>query len=232
MTDHSASETTASVRQSITGGESATVEFKSSFKFDVATRSGNKELPKVVAKTLCGFLNASGGNLLLGVADNGAVLGLESDLTLISSRNTDGLERAIRMALANHLGVEVSPHVNVAFVDLDGAVIAHITCTKHHQPVYLRDGDKQMFYVRDGNQTKPLDIANAHRYISGHWPAVGGVDDERLRAIVSEAVASVAGGLAAIATANCGATPRRFGPSGYCATLASYGVPSRPPTVS
>ena len=167
------------------------MEFKSSFKFDLATQSGNKELPKVVAKTLCGFLNASGGNLLVGVADNGDVLGLESDLTLISSRNTDGLERAIRMALANHLGVEVSPHVNVAFVDLDGAIIAHITCTKHHQPVYLRDGDKQMFYVRDGNQTKPLDIANAHRYISGHWPAVGGVDDERLRAIVSEAVASV-----------------------------------------
>ena len=37
-------------------------------------------------------------------------------------------------------------------------------------PVYLEEkGNKKSFYVRFGNATKPLDIEEAHDYISRHW---------------------------------------------------------------
>jgi Putative DNA-binding domain/PLD-like domain len=190
MTAGSGGQDIAALRQLIAGGETGSVEFKSSFKFDRESRTANKVLPRVVAKTMSGFLNASGGTLLLGIADDGAPLGLAADMELTSSRSADGLERAVRTAIANYLGVEVSPHINLEFIELDGYVIARLRCAKYHEPVFLRDGDKQLFYVRDGNQTKPLDVASAHAYISGHWHPTAVLDEDRLRAIVAAAVVS------------------------------------------
>ena len=40
----------------------------------------NPELLRACVKTVCAFLNGSGGTLLIGVADSGELAGLEDDL--------------------------------------------------------------------------------------------------------------------------------------------------------
>ena len=69
-------------------GESQTLEFKSSARWNVRAASPDKKLEHAITKTVCAFLNAEGGTLLIGVDDNGQVLGLEDDWrTLVLQRH-------------------------------------------------------------------------------------------------------------------------------------------------
>jgi hypothetical protein len=71
------------IAQIIKNGENEQVEFKSSIRYDYIKNTTNRELEKVIAKTIVGFMNAKGGKLILGVDDDGNTLGLEKDfLTL------------------------------------------------------------------------------------------------------------------------------------------------------
>src|SRR3974377_520712 len=63
------------VRQQIANGESATLEFKSTFRWDLREGRVNRSLETVVLKTLAGYMNAQGGTLLIGVADDGRMFG-------------------------------------------------------------------------------------------------------------------------------------------------------------
>ena len=60
-------------------GESSSVEFKASLRWDLNERRVNKALERVVVKTIAGFLNGRGGTLLIGVDDAGAAVGLTDD---------------------------------------------------------------------------------------------------------------------------------------------------------
>jgi len=64
----------------ILGGEHQFAEFKSSFVWDYYQQRANKALHVPVMKTVVAFLNSSGGYLLIGVSDDGQVLGLDSQL--------------------------------------------------------------------------------------------------------------------------------------------------------
>ena len=61
----------------IAGGESGSVEFKSSLRWDLKKGERNRALEGVILKTLAGFMNSEGGTLLIGVADDGGVVGIE-----------------------------------------------------------------------------------------------------------------------------------------------------------
>ena len=52
-----------------------TVEFKSTARWNVHTEQADPKIEHVIVKTVCGFLNAEGGTLLIGVDDDGDVLG-------------------------------------------------------------------------------------------------------------------------------------------------------------
>src|SRR5262249_52828570 len=49
------------VRSLLEQGEGSTVEYKSSLRYDYRTEAVNKDLTKVVAKTIAAFLNSQGG---------------------------------------------------------------------------------------------------------------------------------------------------------------------------
>ncbi len=64
-------------------GEGPILEFKSSFRWDLRQNQANKGLEAVILKTIAGFMNGNGGTLLIGVADDGAIVGLKPDYTLL-----------------------------------------------------------------------------------------------------------------------------------------------------
>ncbi len=68
--------------------ESKTLEFKSTLQWDVHQKQKNKELHHPVLKTVAAFLNTEGGTLLIGVDDEGNVLGLNDDLK-VSGKTLD-----------------------------------------------------------------------------------------------------------------------------------------------
>src|SRR6476660_7849722 len=92
------------VREWLARGEGSTVEYKSSLRWDYNESRVNKDLTKVVAKTLAAFLNSQGGTLLIGVNDEGELLGLEVDISTLGKKSLDGFELAFRSAIAAYLG--------------------------------------------------------------------------------------------------------------------------------
>lgn len=172
----------------IAQGESARLEFKSTLRYDLRDKKTNKRLEKVVAKTLAGYLNTEGGTLLIGVADDGGIVGLAHDISTLSTKNLDGFERALRTALSKYLGVEITPHITIEFIELEEGTVARVQCAGHHVPVYMSEGDKQEFYVRDGPATKPLGVQAAHAYIRAHWPSDQVVTREDVLELVSDAM--------------------------------------------
>jgi hypothetical protein len=177
---------TDDIRTVIAQGESAQVEFKATLRFDLRTRQVNKALPKVVGKTMAGFLNAEGGTLLIGVSDDGEVTGLQLDLDTLTRKNLDGFELTLRNVLGRFLGLEVASRIDVEFAELDGRQVAMATCRQHSSPVFFQDSDRSLFYVRAGNQTFSLDLPDAFKYIADQWPTDQVLNREDVKDTVRE----------------------------------------------
>jgi len=162
---HSAQE----VLHIISCGENEQVEFKSSMRWDWRTKSTNKSLHKAVAVTIAGMLNAQGGRLLIGVADDGVVLGIEKDLDTLREANVDHFQLVLTDIVTSYLGMECMSNVHPRFEILREKTICVVSIAPSPTPVYLRAGDGHEMWVRVGNSTRRLDVKEAVSYIAKHW---------------------------------------------------------------
>lgn len=157
------------VAELVVMGESATLEYKASMRWDYREQKPNKELQRVIAKTAAGFMNSEGGTLLIGVTDDGVVVGIQPDLDTLKDPTLDGFERALRQTIADGVGAEFDHLVKSAYEPVNGAKVAVVTVEPSPKPVYVSGGTAPEFYIRAGNSTKPLDVQASHDYIKMHW---------------------------------------------------------------
>jgi hypothetical protein len=151
-------------------GESSHLEFKSTLRTDTTRGSVMKELEKVVSKTVAGFLNGGGGTLLIGVADDGAIVGLEPDYrTLGQKGDRDGFELHVMQVLGRAVGAAALAFVRVSIHKLEEKDVCRIDVRRSPEPVFVTEGQTPVFYVRLGNATQPMSVADAHQYIKSHW---------------------------------------------------------------
>ncbi len=158
------------IQSIIASGESATVEFKSSTRWDYKQKNVNKGLEKVIVKTIAGFLNANGGRLLIGVADDGDILGLKRDYQAIKKKDRDGYELFLTQLISRDIGKEFCIYVNVTFHEIKERDICLVNVEKSPNPVYVKGDRGEKFFVRTGNATQELTTKEAIGYISNHWP--------------------------------------------------------------
>ena len=158
------------VRALIAAGESETLEFKSSLRWDRREDRVNKMLEGVVVKTLAGFLNGSGGTLLIGVDDGGALLGLAADYGTLKKQDRDGFELHLQNILARDLGESASSSfLTVNFHDIDGQDICQVTVAPSDHPIYVEHQQEAIFYLCVGNGTRALPVNEAVMYVGQHW---------------------------------------------------------------
>jgi Putative DNA-binding domain len=157
------------VRQQIAGGESATLEFKSTFRWDLRENRTNRSLETVVLKTLAGYMNAQGGTLLIGVADDGRIVGLEKDYSSLKKPDRDGFEQVLMTSVASRLGADACQCVQAIFHSVEGHDVCRTIIGKAHRPVYLRDGETPKLYVRTGVSTRELNVQEAIDYTATRW---------------------------------------------------------------
>lgn len=157
-------------------GESDSLEFKETLRYDVRKGEASKEMERMVLKTIVGFLNSDGGTLLVGVNDDGEAVGLENDYKALPKKNRDGLENHLNMLLKTGIGLPFAKHVSVAFEKTKGAdpamqkEVCMVTVRESHKPAYLRNGDRsEEFFVRVGNSTQPFTMSEAEEYIKTKW---------------------------------------------------------------
>lgn len=63
----------------VQSGEGKTREFKSTLRMNMHTKQADPRMELGCLKTIAGFLNAHGGTLVIGVADNDEPVGIEVD---------------------------------------------------------------------------------------------------------------------------------------------------------
>jgi ATP-dependent Lon protease len=152
-------------------GESETLEFKASIRYDLATKGANTELIRGPVRTVTAFMNTEGGTLLIGVTDEDrAVIGIKNDLQTLKHANVDEYERHFRQALINAIGAEFTPYVRVSFPEIDGTQICRVDVGSSPKPVFVASKNQgKEFYIRSGPRSDPLDPEATHGYIEMHW---------------------------------------------------------------
>ncbi|MBI2604944.1 MAG: ATP-binding protein, partial [Deltaproteobacteria bacterium] len=153
-------------------GESKTLEFKSSLRWNLKEdRKDERAVPHAILKTIAAFLNTEGGDLLIGIADDGSVIGVEHD----QFDNDDKFMRHLAQLVRNGLGDRASTCIDPKMQIVRDKTVCVVSCQRSLEPVFLKwqgmekspDGD---FYVRSGPGSVVLPPKSASEYIRTRFP--------------------------------------------------------------
>ena len=150
-----------SVAELVAAGESGSVEFKSTLRTNLHTGQPDEKMHLAALKTIAGFLNASGGTLVIGVADDGKVLGLAAD----GFPNEDKMGLHLVNLLRDRVGEMFLPYVHPHFEEEGGERVLVVRCEKGPKPAFVKDGPVHRFYVRGGNATTELSGNSVTDYV-------------------------------------------------------------------
>jgi len=145
----------------ISKGENRYIEFKSTLRMNLHSKKPGKEIELAWLKGVAAFLNTDGGILLLGVTDDGEVTGLEQDVF----ENNDKCRLHFKNLVATHIGAEMSKYIRFRLVPVAGKTVGWVHCSRSSEPVFLKNGNKEAFYIRNGPSSDELPVSKALKYI-------------------------------------------------------------------
>lgn len=176
ITETKAPEAAITLEEMIAEGENDELEFKSSLRWDFNENTTNKKLEIVVNKAVAAFANGQGGTLLIGVNDDGEILGLEGDFHALGGANRDKFELHLRNLLNEAFGTAfVTSKVKVSFPAVGEAEICQIDIQPSSKPLVItvkdNNGQKlEKFYVRSGNSSQEISLSDMQGYLSERFP--------------------------------------------------------------
>ena len=157
------------IEELMLSGESETVEFKSTLRYDLRAGAVNKKLEYVIAKTIAAFLNSEGGNLFIGVDDNQNALGLQNDIDSLSKKNIDGFELHLVELIKKYIGGGFTSHIKITFPNYDDSQICRVKIAKSSKPVFTTFEGREDFFIRSGCSSQPLGRGDQSVYEKEHW---------------------------------------------------------------
>jgi predicted HTH transcriptional regulator len=125
-------------------------------------------------KTIAGFSNAEGGTLIIGVDDEGEIIGLDNDYTTLKG-NRDEFELHLRNLINQNFGkIFASNNIEITIPISDVYELCHIEVKRGINPVYLTFVDKngvktEKFYIRSGNSTQELSVSEIASYVNARF---------------------------------------------------------------
>ena len=162
------------IQRLIRDGESNRLEFKSTLRTNLETGETDKRMEKAVLKTIVAFLNTDGGNLLIGVDDDGDIIGTD----IQSFENKDKMGLHLTNLIASKIGNSFLPFITFNLVDFDDKVVIRVKCDPCPMPVFYKDGKIEIFYVRSGPRTEELTGMTLISYIKNRE------SDKRMRKLM------------------------------------------------
>jgi len=129
-------------------------------------------------KTVVGFLNSSGGELVIGIEDgSGTVTGIELDLGAKAPGplDQDLYERKLMDLLASQIDSRISAQIRIRFEAQREATTCHVSVRSSPTPRFGRpvpepgEQARATFWVRRGNATVALEGEEMLAYITEHW---------------------------------------------------------------
>ena len=172
---------TETVRKMIDGGENEKVEFKlaclwsADLTSDDIAASESSEIRKyrnnaskfIIARSIAGFLNTSGGDLLIGIREDRIknviqVPGIEDEYRKLheKDRNPDGYRRMIvdsiiKKYLPGTVEAAKSP-IHISFTVIREKTICRLEITPSDRPVFIDTGNEELFFIRVDASTRVI----------------------------------------------------------------------------
>ena len=167
-----------SLEQRLKRGESQRMEFKST-----AGRSGWRKGQHEIVASVCGFLNADGGELIIGVGDDGRPKGLSNERPRGKPFDADDFERFIWQLLELRLTIPTTLLVSIHFPRYGGRTVCVVAVEPSpNDAVFAQplDDDNRSwgspdrsgweFFVRVGNATRRYSGPDLANYLRRRFP--------------------------------------------------------------
>jgi len=145
----------------INQGEGAEIEFKSTIRTNLKTGKRGKEIEFAWLKSVVAFMNSNGGTLLIGIEDNGHIAGIAAD----DFDNNDRCLLHIKNLVNQHIGAEFSGFINISLLTSDNQDVVMMKVERAGQPVFLKIGKNEEFYIRSGPSSIKLSPSQMISYV-------------------------------------------------------------------
>lgn len=180
-------------KELISNGENESVEYKSSilwskdYSQEQIIESKSKELTLfgkdtskiIIARTIAGFLNTEGGNLIVGIKENkdqnkNDIIGIDGEIPKLKDPCIDGYRRMIvdeiirkyfHADIYNHL----SKYIKITFSQVDDKTLCWFQIKKSDIKVFLGVNKKDYFYIRVDAETRELEGKQMVDYCDKHF---------------------------------------------------------------
>lgn len=177
----------------IRGGENEFVEFKSralwskSLTKKEIEASTSRDVHKfgrdtskvIIAKTVAGFLNTEGGNLVIGIRENregtpNEIIGIEKEFAKLRDPCTDGYRRMlideiIRKFLPPEIYHHLSAYLRIHFMKMDDHTLCWLEVKKADDAVFVTVQDDQYFFIRIDAETRQISDKALVDYVRKHF---------------------------------------------------------------
>ena len=146
--------------------ESEEMEFKSTLRTNLHTNEFDKKMEFSALKTISAFLNSDGGTLLLGINNEGKILGIEPD----KFPDTDKFNLYLISLIKEKIGKKHFHLIEIQNTLIEHRTIVKISCKKSKNPVFLKsDLNEEEFYIRMGPSSVQLKGSELVEYIPRHF---------------------------------------------------------------
>lgn len=120
------------------------------------------------------FLNSTGGILIIGVSDDKTIIGLEEDYSILPGerKNFDAFENKLRNLIRTKFfrNSFVGELITIRQSQLSLRDLCVIQIRKSEIPLFVYDeGNKQCFFVRQGNNVTKLEGIELSHYLTRHF---------------------------------------------------------------
>ena len=151
-----------STHELIEHGESEFIEFKSTLRWNLKANKKDKNITHAVTKTIAAFLNSQGGILLVGVGDEGEVIGLDAD----QFESEDKMMLFLTSTIKSQLGTLHLENIHFHTEVIKGKVILRVDVQAGSDPCYLAQERFDHFYIRTGPSTTDLRLSQLFDYLN------------------------------------------------------------------
>ena len=149
----------------IKAGESHSVEFKSTMRWNLYADRSDKGIENSSLKTVAAYLNTEGGVLLVGVNDEGEIIGLGKDHFKTEDKQMLHWVNLVK----SYLGAEFMPYMRSTIESIGDKRVLVVECLPSRKPVFFRRDNDESFFVRMTNTTQALKTSETLAYIEEHF---------------------------------------------------------------
>lgn len=150
------------LQQLISGGEGELVEFKSTLRWNLNQDKKDFGIEMVWLKTIVAFLNSNGGTLVVGVDDEGSVMGYGKD----QFENEDKYLLHVNNRIQQNIGLEYASCIRYRLEPIEQTKVLIVECTPSEEPAFLINGNNESFFVRIGPGSRKLSLRQTLAYLS------------------------------------------------------------------